>query len=74
MAITTHAKHFLSSPVTQQVVNDIYSGRVVFSTMANHSILADNYKARAIEIYNPYNAPFIDHYRCLILCSAMNFN
>lgn len=63
MAITTHAKYFLSSPVTQQVVNDIYSGRVVFSTMANRSILADNYKPRAIEIYNPYNSPFIDHYR-----------
>ncbi|KAF8905041.1 receptor-activated Ca2+-permeable cation channel [Gymnopilus junonius] len=63
MAISTSAKAFLASPVTQQVVNDIYSGRVVFSVTANRSILADNYKPRAIEIYNPHNAPFLNHYR-----------
>jgi len=63
MAISTDAKAFLASPVTQKVVNDIYSGRVVFSVAANRSILADNYKPRAIEIYNPHNAPFLDHYR-----------
>ena len=74
MAITTHAKSFLASPVTQQVVNDIYSGRVVFSTMANRSILADNYKPRAIEIYNPYKAPFIDQYRYFNCFLQQNFN
>jgi len=75
MAITTHAKSFLSSPVTQKVVNDIYSGRVIFSTVANRSILADNYKPRAIEIYNPYKAPFIDQYRCLfVFCSKFSIN
>ncbi|KAF8962728.1 hypothetical protein BDZ97DRAFT_1920296 [Flammula alnicola] len=63
MAIATRAKTFLASPVAQQVVNDIYSGRVVFSVTANRSILADNYKPRAIEIYNPHKSPFIDHYR-----------
>ncbi|KAF4614239.1 hypothetical protein D9613_007732 [Agrocybe pediades] len=63
MAISTDAKAFLASPVTQKVVNDIYSGRVVFSVATNRSILADNYKPRAIEIYNPHNAPFLDHYR-----------
>jgi hypothetical protein len=66
MAISTNAKAFLASPVTQKVVNDIYSGRVVFSVMANRSILADNYKHRAIEIYTPHNAPFLDHYRCVL--------
>ncbi|KAF8150616.1 receptor-activated Ca2+-permeable cation channel [Crassisporium funariophilum] len=63
MAISTQAKTFLASPVTQKVVNDIYSGRVVFSVAASRSILADNYKPRAIEIYNPLNAPFLNHYR-----------
>ncbi|KAF9485221.1 receptor-activated Ca2+-permeable cation channel [Pholiota conissans] len=63
MAISTKAKSFLASPVTQEVVNDIYSGRVVFSVTAHRSILADNYKPRAIEIYNPLEKPFIDHYR-----------
>ncbi|TFK40031.1 receptor-activated Ca2+-permeable cation channel [Crucibulum laeve] len=63
MAISTQSKFFLSSPVTQRVINDIYTGRIVFSTTAHRSILADNYKPRAIEIYNPQNAPFLDHYR-----------
>ncbi|KAF9048651.1 receptor-activated Ca2+-permeable cation channel [Panaeolus papilionaceus] len=63
MAIATQAKSFLASPVTQKVVNDIYSGRVVFSVAANRSILADNYKPRAIEIYDSRSSPFIDHYR-----------
>jgi hypothetical protein len=63
MAIATQAKAFLASPVTQQVVNDIYSGRVVYSVATYRSILADNYKPRAIEIYDPLNAPFLNHYR-----------
>ena len=63
MAIGTEAKEFLSSPVVQQVVNDIYAGKVIFSVAANRSILADNYKPRAIEIYDHRTAPFIDHYR-----------
>ena len=63
MAVSTNAKAFLACPVTQTVVNDIYSGRVVFSVAGNRSILADNYKPRAIEIYNPHNGPFLNHYR-----------
>ncbi|KAF5381962.1 hypothetical protein D9615_004249 [Tricholomella constricta] len=63
MAISTQAKAFLASPVSQNVVNDIYSGRIVFTLSANRSILADNYKPRAIELYDCRNAPFIDHYR-----------
>ncbi|KAF5327160.1 hypothetical protein D9619_004543 [Psilocybe cf. subviscida] len=63
MAISTQAKAFLASPLAQQVVNDIYAGKVVFSLTANRSILADNYKTRGIEIYNPHSAPFINHYR-----------
>ncbi|KZT18116.1 hypothetical protein NEOLEDRAFT_1080972 [Neolentinus lepideus HHB14362 ss-1] len=63
MAIATKAKAFLSSPVAQTVVDDIYSGRVIFSMPANRSVLADNYKPRAIEIYDYRKAPFLDHYR-----------
>lgn len=68
MAISTKAKNFLASPVTQRVVNDIYNGRVVFSVAATRSILADNYKPRAIEIYDPLKKSFIDHYRSVLLC------
>ncbi|KAJ7574426.1 receptor-activated Ca2+-permeable cation channel [Mycena floridula] len=63
MAISTRAKEFLSSPVTQRIVNDIYSGHVVFSMTGTRSVLADNYKPRPIEIYDCRNAPFLDHYR-----------
>ncbi|TFY62593.1 hypothetical protein EVJ58_g3769 [Rhodofomes roseus] len=63
LAISTEAKAFLSSPVVQTVVNDIYSGRVIFSMASTHSVLADNYKPRAIEMYDYRKAPFLDHYR-----------
>lgn len=64
MAIATEAKSFLSSPLVQAVVNDIYSGIIVFSMNASHrSLLADNYKPKAIEIYDYRTAPFLNHYR-----------
>ncbi|KAK7690562.1 hypothetical protein QCA50_005660 [Cerrena zonata] len=63
MAIATESKHFLSSPVVQTIVNDIYTGRVVFSMTSHRSVLADNYKPRFIEIYDVLKAPFLDHYR-----------
>ncbi|KAJ8078670.1 hypothetical protein PM082_012953 [Marasmius tenuissimus] len=63
MAIATEAKHFVASPVTQRVVNDIYSGKVIFSNAATRSILADNYKPRGIQIYDWTEHPFLDHYR-----------
>lgn len=53
----------MSSPVVQTVVKDIYAGRVVFSMASTHSVLADNYKPRAIEMYDYRKAPFLDHYR-----------
>lgn len=63
MAVGTASKAFLSSPIVQTVVNDIYNGRVVFSMTSHRSVLADNYKPRAIELYDVLKAPFLDHYR-----------
>ncbi|KAJ7227072.1 receptor-activated Ca2+-permeable cation channel [Mycena pura] len=63
MAISTQAKHFIASPVSQKVVNEIYSGRIVFSSASTRSMLADNYKPKAITIYDCRDAPFLDHYR-----------
>lgn len=31
--------------------------------MSSNSVLADNYKPRAIEVYDVHSAPFLDHYR-----------
>jgi len=67
MAISTYSKRFLSSPLTQTVINDIYSGRVVFTTVAQRSLVADNYKQRRIEIYDCRKAPILDHYRYLYM-------
>ncbi|PSS03512.1 hypothetical protein PHLCEN_2v3980 [Hermanssonia centrifuga] len=63
MAIATEAKRFISLPLVQAVVNDIHAGRLVFSMTSHKSVLADNYKPRAIEYYNVHDNPFLDHYR-----------
>ncbi|KAF9223526.1 hypothetical protein BS17DRAFT_802561 [Gyrodon lividus] len=63
MAIATRAKAFLASTIVQSVVDDMYTGRIVFTIAANRSMVADNYKQRAIEMYDVRRAPFLDHYR-----------
>jgi hypothetical protein len=63
VAIANKAKAFLASPLVQTVVTDIYNGNVVLHVASNRSVLADNYKARGIEVYEPRKAPFLNHYR-----------
>lgn len=63
LAISTNAKELIASPSTQRVVDDIYAGRVVFSTAATHSVFADNYKPRPISFYNSKAAPILNHQR-----------
>ncbi|KAG9315069.1 hypothetical protein JVU11DRAFT_4181 [Chiua virens] len=63
MAIATKAKAFLASTIVQSVIDDMYTGRIIFTIAANRSLLADNYKQRAIEMYDVRKAPFLDHYR-----------
>ncbi|KAF9777364.1 hypothetical protein BJ322DRAFT_465771 [Thelephora terrestris] len=64
MAIATKAKQFVAAPLAQTVVNDVYSGKIVFSNLAtSRSVLADNYKRQAIAVYDHRTAPFLDHYR-----------
>jgi len=68
MAIATKAKHFVAAPLVQSIVNDVYSGKIVFSNAAtSRSVLADNYKPKAIEIYDHRIAPFLNHYRWVAL-------
>lgn len=63
MAIATKAKTFLASAIVQSVVFDIYNGRIIVSIAGNRSMVPDNYKQRAIMMYNPHTAPMLDHYR-----------
>ncbi|KAG8997457.1 hypothetical protein FRB90_012495 [Tulasnella sp. 427] len=80
MAIMTESKYFLASPLVQEVINEIWSGRVLFSSSSNHSLLADNYKTRPIATYHdPKGAPFLDHYRLRVpkyrsLIELLNFS
>lgn len=68
MAIATGAKRFVATPLVQAVVNDVYAGNIVFSNAATpRSVLADNYKPKAIEVYDHRTAPFLDHYRWVTL-------
>jgi len=66
IAIATKAKAFVASPIVQSIVNDMYTGRIFFTTTSKTSIVADNYKQRAIEVYDVRKAPFLDHYRSLL--------
>ncbi|KAG2035862.1 hypothetical protein BDR03DRAFT_1092852 [Suillus americanus] len=63
MAIATKAKTFLASAIVQSVVTDIYNGRIIVSITGNRSMVPDNYKQRAIMLYDPRTAPMLDHYR-----------
>jgi len=63
LAIATSSKHFIASYMVQNVVNDIYTGRVVYNVQSTRSLVADNYKRRTIQFYDPMNTPFLDHYR-----------
>lgn len=63
MAITTKAKTFLASAIVQSVVTDMYNGRITISIAGNRSMVPDNYKQRAIMLYDPRTAPMLDHYR-----------
>ncbi|KZO94176.1 hypothetical protein CALVIDRAFT_528947 [Calocera viscosa TUFC12733] len=63
MGIFSQAKFFMSSPLVQGVVTEVWSGRILYSSASERSLVADNYKMRQIQIYDARVAPFLDHYR-----------
>ncbi|WVR08864.1 hypothetical protein IAU60_005923 [Kwoniella sp. DSM 27419] len=63
MAIISGSKRFIRSPSCQKVIEGIWSGRIIYSAMNAHALIADNYKKKPIHIYNPHKAPLLDHYR-----------
>ncbi|KAF8339538.1 uncharacterized protein EI90DRAFT_3151052 [Cantharellus anzutake] len=62
-AISTSSKSFCASPLVQNVVNDIWMGRIIFSFPSTHALVKDNWKSREITLYDPGDAPLLDHYR-----------
>lgn len=63
MAILGNSKRFIRSPSAQKVIDGIWSGRIIYQAMNQHAIIADNYKIKPIQMYNPHRAPLLDHYR-----------
>ena len=63
MAIISYSKRFIRSPSCQKVIEGIWSGRIIYSAANAHALIADNYKKRPIQLYNPHKAPLLDHYR-----------
>ncbi|SRR5258708_14573542 len=57
------SKNFCASPLVQNIVNDIWMGHVIFSSPSTHALVKDDWKSREIAIYDPGNAPLLDHYR-----------
>ncbi|WVW79597.1 hypothetical protein I302_101566 [Kwoniella bestiolae CBS 10118] len=63
MAIISGSKRFIRSPSCQKVIEGIWSGRIIYSALNTHALIADNYKKKPIQMYNPHKAPLLDHYR-----------
>ncbi|OCF56114.1 hypothetical protein L486_06055 [Kwoniella mangroviensis CBS 10435] len=63
MAIISGSKRFIRSPSCQKVIEGIWSGRIIYSALNAHALIADNYKKKPIQMYNPHKAPLLDHYR-----------
>ncbi|WVQ78363.1 hypothetical protein IAT38_000448 [Cryptococcus sp. DSM 104549] len=43
LAIVSTSKHFLSLPLIQHLINQIYSGHLIYSPISSRSIIADSY-------------------------------
>ncbi|KAH7322619.1 hypothetical protein B0I35DRAFT_458886 [Stachybotrys elegans] len=66
LAILSESKTFISSPACQRVVNAVYEGRIVYTSLSFVDILPDHYKHHAVSLYDPRKAPLLDHYRLVV--------
>ncbi|WRT69282.1 uncharacterized protein IL334_006266 [Kwoniella shivajii] len=78
MAIISGSKRFIRSPSCQKVIEGIWTGRIIYSALNAHALIADNYKKKPIQMYNPHKAPLLDHYRLKVprvrsMMEYMNF-
>ena len=63
LAIVSNSKMLLSSASCQKVMEAIFEGRVVYTPTTFIDMLPDHYKNKKILLYNPRNAPILNHYR-----------
>ncbi|KAH7097404.1 receptor-activated Ca2+-permeable cation channel [Auriculariales sp. MPI-PUGE-AT-0066] len=62
-AISTKSKRFLSHALVQDVVEEIWNGKIEFTTLSTRAVLADNYKTRQVAFYDCWDGPVLNHYR-----------
>ncbi|KAL2266610.1 hypothetical protein VTJ83DRAFT_5962 [Remersonia thermophila] len=66
VAILSDSRVFLASTSCQKIVDAIYAGRVVYTPSSFKDIIPDRYKQRPISLYNPREAPLLNHYRLVV--------
>ena len=66
VALISRSKTFLSSSASQKVVDAIYQGQITYTPTAFLDILPDHYKHKPPSLYNPRNAPLLNHYRLIV--------
>jgi hypothetical protein len=47
-------------------VDAIYDGRVIYTPSSFMDLIPDRYKQRPISLYNPREAPLLNHYRLVV--------
>ncbi|KXX74028.1 Calcium channel YVC1 [Madurella mycetomatis] len=66
VAILSESRVFLASTSCQKVVDAIYQGRVIYTPSSFMDLIPDRYKQRPISLYNPREAPLLNHYRLVV--------
>lgn len=66
VAIVTESKYFLGSAACQKVVDAIYTGHVMYTPSTWMDIIPDRYKQKPISLYDPRQAPLLNHYRLIV--------
>ncbi|KAL1841200.1 hypothetical protein VTJ49DRAFT_7321 [Mycothermus thermophilus] len=64
---SSSAAHNRTMPALEDhSVDAIYEGRVVYTPSSFKDIIPDRYKQRPISLYNPREAPLLNHYRLVV--------
>lgn len=66
VAIISESKVFLATTACQKVVDAVWRGRITYTPTSWLDLVPDRYKQRAISLYDPRRAPFLNQYRLIV--------
>lgn len=66
LAIVSESKQFVSSSACQRAVDAVHDGQIVYTPQSFMDILPDHYKRRPISLYDPAQAPLLNHHRLIV--------